>query len=150
MCWQCFALGLAAWLALASTDVRGGALGGVCGGALQGRELSLQAGLVGGQRLLEQAALLGVHGLGLGAELPGPQLRQLEGDLLYLGVSPLDGLRLRVNALALLAKLRQQLPGKCLELAWLERLEVLGLDCIHVEHAALSNARKSIEHAVLF
>jgi hypothetical protein len=46
--------------------------------ALQLLQLSLQAGLVLGQRLLEQAALLRAHRLGLGTELPGLQSRQLE------------------------------------------------------------------------
>ena len=66
-------------------------------------ELGLQAGLVGSTGLLEQRALLGVHGLGLGAELPGLKARQLERDALDLGVAPLDALRLRLDALALLA-----------------------------------------------
>ena len=39
------------------------ASGGVWSGNLQGRELGLQAGLVGGERLLEDVALLGVYGL---------------------------------------------------------------------------------------
>jgi len=61
---------------------------------LQGGELGLQAGLVGGTRLLEDVTLLGVHALGPGAELPGLEPRQLERDALDLRVSPLDGLRL--------------------------------------------------------
>lgn len=46
-----------------------------------------QARLVLGQRLLEQAALLGIHGLELGAELPALEPGQLEGDLLDLGLA---------------------------------------------------------------
>ena len=67
------------------------------------RELGFQAGLVGSPRLIEQRALLGVHGLGLGAELPGLQPGELERDALDLRVAPLDGLGLRVDALALIA-----------------------------------------------
>ena len=68
---------------------------------LQGGELGLQAGLVGRECLLEDLALLGVHALALGAELPGLQPRQLQRDALDLRVAPLDRLRLRVDALAL-------------------------------------------------
>ena len=96
---QCFALGLAAGLLLGCTGAGGAALGG----GMQGCELGLQAGLVSGQRLLEDVALLGVHGLGLGAELPGLQPRQLEGDALDLCVTPLDGLRLRFDPFVLFA-----------------------------------------------
>ena len=75
--------------------------GPAAGLRLQGGKLGFQAGLVGGQRLLEDLALLGVHALGLGAELPGLQPRQLEGDALDLRVAPFDRLQLRINALAL-------------------------------------------------
>ncbi|MNX85543.1 hypothetical protein D3C86_1173830 [compost metagenome] len=69
---------------------------GCCGGRGRGGftpkplELLAQARLVLGQRLLEQAALLGVHGLGLGAELPALEPGQLEGDLLDLGLAQCD------------------------------------------------------------
>ena len=96
MCRQGFALGLAAWLLVWC----GAAFGG---GRLQGCELGLQAGLVGSERLIEERALLGVHGFSLRTELPGLQPGELEGDALDLGVAPLDALRLRVDALALLA-----------------------------------------------
>ena len=78
---------------------------------LQGFELCLQAGLVGGQRLLEQLALLGVHALGLGRELPRLQPRQLERDALDLDVAELDGLRLGCNLLALPADVLEHLLG---------------------------------------
>ena len=133
---QCFALGLAAWLLLGCT--------GAWGGALQVRELGLQARLVGGQRLLEDLALLGVHALGLRTELPGLQSGQLERDALDLRVTPLDGLRLRVDALvlladvfALLADVGQHLRCDCGQFASAQRLEVLGFDRMHIEHAAL-------------
>jgi hypothetical protein len=51
-------------------------VGGNCGGSRRRSftpkplELLAQARLVLGQRLFEQAALLGIHGLGLGAALP--------------------------------------------------------------------------------
>ena len=144
---KCFALGLAAGLLVGCT----GAWGGVWGGALQGRELGLQAGLVGGERLLEDVALLGVHGLGLGAELPGPQPRELEGDALDLRVAPLDGLRLGVdppvllanvfalfaNVFALLANVGQHLRCHYRQFASAERLDILGCDHMHIEHAAI-------------
>jgi len=113
VCRQCFALGLAAWLLVWCTGVYGGGCG------LQGRQLRLQAGLISGQCLLEDGALLGVHALGLGAKLPGLQARELKRDALDLGVSPLDGLRIRVdpsslrsNVPALLVDLGQQLLCK--------------------------------------
>jgi hypothetical protein len=53
-------------------------------------QLLAQARLVLGQRLLEQAALLGIHGLGLGAELPALAPGQLEADLLDLGLAQCD------------------------------------------------------------
>ena len=63
--------------------------------------------LVGSACLIEERALLGVHdlglGLGLGAELPGLEARQLERDAPGLDVAPLDGLGLRVDALDLFA-----------------------------------------------
>ena len=67
---------------------------------MQGSELGLKARLVGRTRLLEDAALLGVHALGPGAELPGIEPRQLEREALDLRVASLDGLGLRVDALA--------------------------------------------------
>ena len=76
-------LALRLWLARCWGWVRRG---------LQRRELRLQAGLVGGQGLGEEFTLLGAHALGLGAELPGFEQRQPEGDLLDLRVAPLDGL----------------------------------------------------------
>lgn len=64
-------------------------------------QLRTQARLVLGDRLLEQASLLGVHRLGAGAELPALLASQLEGDLLDLGIAPGD-----VAVLAL-----QEIPG---------------------------------------
>ena len=48
------------------------------------------------------APLLSTHALGLGTELPSLQARQLEGDALNLGVAPLDGLGISVDAFGLL------------------------------------------------
>jgi hypothetical protein len=56
----------------------------------------------GGQRLLEQAPLLGIHGLGLGAELPALQTREFEVDLLDLGLAQRDLAVLVLQLLALL------------------------------------------------
>ena len=66
-------------------------------------QLRLKAGLVRGQRLFEDLALLGVHALGLRAESPCLQPCKLKGDLLDLRIAPLDGLRRRIKPLALLA-----------------------------------------------
>ena len=54
----------------------------------------VEDGSFGGEGLLEDLALLGVHALGLGAEPPGLQPGELERDALDLGVAPLDGLGL--------------------------------------------------------
>ena len=146
---QCLALGLAAWLLVGCT--------GAWGGVLQSLELGLKARLVGGQRLLEDVALLGVHGFSFGAELPGLQPGQLERDALDLRVPPLDGLGLGVDALALLADVLallsdvgEQLRGDCAQFTRAQRLEVLGFDRLHIEHAALLNARWQYDHRGLF
>jgi hypothetical protein len=87
--WQMLRQGLAPGLALLRR--LGRCWGWFCRG-LQRRELLLQVGLVGGQGLAEQFTLFGTHALGAGTELPGLQPRELERDLLDLGVAPLDGL----------------------------------------------------------
>ena len=144
---QGLALGLAAWLLVWC----GAVFGGVNGCGLQRGELRLQAGLIGSARLIEQRALLGVHGFGLGTELPGLEPGDLERDALDLRVAPLDGLGLRVDALALLADMLtllgdvfalladvgQHLRSNCAQLIRAERLEVLGFDRLHIKHAAL-------------
>ena len=68
---------------------------------LQGGQLRLQASLVSGQCLFKEGALLGTHALGLGTKLPGLESGQLEGDALNLGVAPLDGLGISVDAFGL-------------------------------------------------
>ena len=93
---QCFAFGLATCLLVWCAPVLGRNTG------LQGGQLRLQASLVSGQCLFEEGALLGTHALGLGTELPSLQARQLEGDALNLGVAPLDGLGISVDAFGLL------------------------------------------------
>ena len=82
---------------LARRCLRG--LGRLGRAALQFRQLGLQAGLVLYQRVLEQGALLGRHGLGLGAELPALQAREFEVDRLQLGVTPGDLSILRLDPL---------------------------------------------------
>lgn len=96
------------------------------------------------QGFFEDVTLLGVHALGLGAELPGFESRQLKRDALDLRVTPLDGLRLGVDPLALLADVpallndvRQHLRCRRGQFVAAQRLEVLGFDCMHVEHAPL-------------
>ncbi len=117
----------------------------LCAGlGLQGFELGLQAGLVGGQRLLEQLALLGVHAFGLGRELPCLQARQLEGDALELGVLEFDGLvalgdllALPVDSTALLADVLEHLCGHLGQRTRAQTLQVLGFEFVHVEHARI-------------
>ena len=112
--------------------------------ALQGGQLDLQTGLVLGQRLLEQLALLGVHRFGLGAEAPGLQARQLEGDALDPGVLELDvaGLALDVahltlNVPTLRADVGQHLAGHFGQCARTQTLEVMGLEGLHIEHVLI-------------
>jgi hypothetical protein len=67
--------------------------GGRCGRlgfAAQAIELLAQGRLVLHQRLLKQATLVGVHGLGLGPVGPPLQARELELDLLDLGLAQRD------------------------------------------------------------
>jgi len=131
--WQGLALGLAAGLLVWC--------GAANGYGLQRGELRLQAGLVGGARLIEQRTLLGVHGFGLGTELPGLQPGELEGDALDLRVAPFDGLRLRVDALALLADVfalladvGQHLLGRSSQCTGAQTAQVLGFEVAHIEH----------------
>jgi hypothetical protein len=56
---------------------------------LQGFELCLQAGLVGGQRFFEQLSVLGVHALGSGGKAPSLQACKLVRDALNLDVANL-------------------------------------------------------------
>jgi hypothetical protein len=123
---QDLALGLATCLLVWCGAVNG------CG--LQRGELGLEVGLVGGTGLVEQRALLGVHGFGPGAELPGLEPRKLERDALDLGVAPLDGLSLRVDALALLADVSQHLLGHGGQVFRAQTAQVLGCEVLHIEH----------------
>jgi hypothetical protein len=91
---QGFALGLALVGVLGLLVWCSAVFGSINACGLQRGELGLQVGLVGGTGLFEQRALLGVHGFGLGTELPGLEPGKLERDALDLGVAPLDGLGL--------------------------------------------------------
>ena len=109
-----------------------------CAGlGLQGFKLRRQAGFVGGQCFLEELALLGVHGLGLGRELPGLQARQLEGDALNLHVAELDGLRLGCDLLALLADALEHLCSHFGQRTRAQTVQVLGFEFMHVEHVRI-------------
>jgi len=132
---QCFTLGLAAWLLVWCAAV-------FAGGALQDGQLRLQAGLISGQRLLEERALLGVHAFGPGAKLPSLQARQLKRDALDLRIAPLDGLGLRVQALALFANVFALLPNMGQQLCrnfgpftGVQSRKILGFQCMQIEHA---------------
>jgi hypothetical protein len=133
VCRQGFALGLAAWLLVWCSAANGG--------GLQRGELGFETGLIGSARLVEQRTLLGVHGFGLGTELPGLEPRQLERDALDLGVAPLDGLGLGVDALALLADvfalltdMGQHLLGRSSQCVGAQTMQVLGFEGTHIEH----------------
>lgn len=68
-------------------------------------ERGLQGGLVLDERLLEQPALLGAHRLGLGAELPALEARELELELLQLRVAQCDLAVLALQQLLALGEL---------------------------------------------
>jgi len=105
-------------------------------------ELGLEVGLVLQQRVLEHLPLLGRHRLALGAELPALQARQLEGDLLDLGVAERDvailalqllllGLEVSLALLDMPEDLRDQRRGGLLR----QTLQVRRLEVTHAEHA---------------
>jgi hypothetical protein len=108
---------------------------------LQGLQLRLEVGLVLGQRVLEHLALLGVHRLGLRAELPGLQARQLERDAFDLGVLELD-LAIAPGDVLVLGRERgllgrqlcKQRCGNLGDCALAQTPEVFGLERVHVEH----------------
>jgi hypothetical protein len=133
VCRQGFSLGLVAW-----RFVRRSA---ACGGAqLQRGELGLQARLVGGTRLIEVRARLGVHGFGFGAELPGLQPGERDGDAPGLRLASLEGLGPRVDALAVRADLFARLTdggqhvlsysGQCIGA---RTAQVLGFEAAQIE-----------------
>ena len=146
--------GLALWLCRRRCG-RCGRCGRCCGCSgcsglgLQRFELGLQAGLICGQRFLEQLALLGVHGLAAGGEPPRFEPRQLERDAPGLGVLELDGpvalgnlLALRGNALALRFDLLQHLRGHSGQRRRAQTVQVLGLElrgfeCVRLEHGRI-------------
>jgi hypothetical protein len=110
--------------------------------ALQRFELRLQAGLVSGQRFLEQLALLGAHALGPGAKAPGLQACELVCDALNLDVAQPDGVRLEIdllsllsNVLALFGDVLKHLGGHFGQCTETQTVQVLGFEFVHVEHA---------------
>ena len=137
---QRLALGLAA--RLAGRRVLRGKLG------LQRIELCLQAGLVLGQRLFKQPALLGAHRLGLGAELPGLEPCQFKGDLLQLGALELELALLVLDTLIALLQLQilnrelgQHLSRQYLRSLWAQTLKVTGFECARIKHAPIMQER---------
>ena len=101
---------------------------------LQRGQLGLQAGLVPGQRLLEQLALFGVHGFGLCAKTPGLQARQLEGDALELCVLDFDVAYMALDVQALHADVGQHLVGHFGQGARAQALKVIGLEGLNIKH----------------
>ena len=120
--------------------------------ASQQLQLFAQAGLVLGQRLFEQATLLGVHGFGLGAELPALESRQLQGDLLDLGLAQRQ---LAVLALQQVLAAGQFLIALGKDLLTLGQLLRLGLhallqlrdQCCRTRGQVLQIQRRKITHA---
>ena len=118
------------------------------------RELGLQARLVGAQRLLEDVALLGVHGFSLGAKPPGIQRGELERDALDLGVAPLAALGLRVDplgqrvdvlrlpgdALGLRGDVGQHLRDLPRQFGRAQALQNFGFERLRIEHVCIVQA----------
>lgn len=114
----------------------------------QALELLTQRGFVLHQRFLEQAALVCVHGLGLGAVGPALEPGQLEVDLLDLGLAQRDlavlalqqcvalGQRLVTlgELLRLVLHLLLQLGNQRGDLGW-EALRINGSRTAHAKHA---------------
>jgi len=109
---------------------------------LQRGELCLQVRLVLDQRVQEQLPLLRVHRLGARAELPPLEPRQLEGDLLDLGVPPHDLARLLLHA-------HQQVLRQTLEGFWRQPLQVLTLERVDAMHAPMLPAGDVPRHPQL-
>ena len=105
-------------------------------------ELSLQAGLILGQGLLEKAPLVGAHGLGLGAELQALEVSELKLHLLQPGLAQRDlaapALDLLLSALylsilllqlaRLLLDMLEHPPGQCRDGVRRQTLQVMGLE----------------------
>ncbi len=102
-------------------------------------ELGLQTGLILNQRFFEEPTLFGAHCLGLGAELPGLQLGELEGDLLNLGVLELELAVLAAQAL-------QHLLGECCDGLGSQTFEVFFREQLQVLHASILQARRQPRH----
>ena len=115
---------------------------------LQGGQLRLQAGLVLGQRFLEQLTLLGRHGLGLGAELPALQARELEVDLLQLHIAPGD-LAVLARELVILALQRLVLPLDVLDHLRSQRGDRLGRQTVKISGLELTHVEHALHHADL-
>ena len=130
---QCLPLGLALWLHRRRC--------GCDGLRLQRFELRLQARLVGGQRFFEQQALLGIHGLGAGGELPRLQPRQLERDALDLGVLELDGPVTLGDLPALRSDVLEHLRGHFGQRRGAQTVQVLGFELRGCEGVRLEHAR---------
>ena len=119
----------------------GGALAGLPDLRAQCIELGLQTSLVLGQGLLEQTPLVGAHGLGLGAELPTLQARQLKLHLLQLGLAQRDLAVLACNLSILVLQLAsllldvfEHLPGQRRNGIRRQTLQVMGREVAQVEH----------------
>ena len=108
---------------------------------MQGVQLRLQIRFVFNGGVLEHLPLFGVHALGTRAELPGLQARELEGDLLELGVLELDlalvalrGVLVLLDLAALCGQLGQHAGGQLSHGCRLHRPQRLGVECLEVHH----------------
>lgn len=124
-------------LSPARRGLRGHAMAGLRGLRAQCIELSLQAGLILGQGLLEQAPLVGTHGLGLDAKLPALEASELELHLLQpdLAAPAFDLLRfafyfsiLVLQLARLILDVLEHSPGQCRYGVRRQTLQVMGLE----------------------
>ncbi|CAM3853920.1 hypothetical protein POHY109586_24145 [Polaromonas hydrogenivorans] len=130
--WQGLTFGLAAGVMLGVCRVAR-----ILGSRLQCCKLCFQIRLVGRQRFFKQLALLGIHALGLGIKSPSLQAAQLKQDALDTRFLELDGLGLRVNLLALLANVLEDLGRQRCSGLRAQTDEVLSAEGVHVEHAVI-------------
>ena len=103
---------------------------------LQRCELLFDGGDVAVHRFFEQRALLGAELLALGAVLQPLELRDLEGELVDLGVAPADLVGVATAAL-------EQLAHQLTQLIDAQLVELVGIDLRHVEHVRQCRRRRA-------
>ena len=98
---------------------------------LQVLKLGLQRSDVGVHRFLEQRPLLGIELFAARAELDAPQVGDLVGQLLQLGIAPLDLMGVLIDA-------REQVRSQLAQLALAQRGELFRSDPRGIEHGRQS------------